>query len=873
MALSRFFRRSKTIRQQKRSPRRDWQTRLARIEPLEQRNLLSLSITNLPSNNTVALDAGAPMMLALSGAGASNLTYSVSAASPDTTDLSATLMPSLTTQLASGQTANRSIQVGVSFTNVAGNVETGTMTFQLFDNLAPTLTNQIASLITTTSSSYDNLQIFRVDGDVEQAGSPTNDAKGSLLTNTYDDAYNPNLLFTNTGVLALAKAANDGNGSQFFITNQVERGWDSRYSIFGILTANDNIRQDIAALYANGLTTVNATTGLNQPNNPVTITSVRLVNDTQDGVLELSAPVSAAGKTETVNITISDGTAADTVTVPLTVNIAADTAVDEPFLQSVSDIHALAGWSATVPSLPAYVPNGSTPYFVYGSDIPSDGSLSFNSFSTATGQFQITPKSGFAGVSEVFVGVENASDQTNTPPTPDYDTQLVPVFVTPSAPTVTLLTPSKFGIVSVNTSLEFQVSGLFPVSGATVTLYADGKALETETVTGDTMTITTSSTTALADGLHTFIATQNISESDIDVGNRHDATNLTSGPSSAVNVTVKSITLSAGAPMMLALPGSSDKKLTYTVSAATPDAADLTATLMPSPTTQLASGQTANRSIQIGVSFTNVAGVTETGTMTFQLFDNLVPSLTSQIASLIKTSSSSYDGLQIFSVNGNVDQTGSPTNNGQGNLLPNTYDDAYNPNLLFSTSGLLALARGGNDSNGSQFYITNQAERGADFEFSIFGILTSGDNIRQDIAALYTNTQTQQNSTTGFSQPDNPVTITSVRFANDTQDAVLELSAPVQRRRQDGNRQRHRQRRHPGRHRHRAVDCEDRGRYDGRSAILEVNPGRPHARRPGGDGPQPAGLCSARQLGVLLLFYCRTARPQPDDQQLFQRHR
>ena len=155
---------------------------------------------------------------------------------PDATDLSATLMPSLTTKLATGQTANRSIQIGVSFTNVKGVTETGTMTFQLFDNLAPSLTSQIASLMTSTSSSYDGLQIFRVDPDVEQAGSPTNDAQGSLLTNTYDDAYNPNLLFTNTGILALAKPHNDENGSQFFITNQAEPQWDFQYSIFGILT-------------------------------------------------------------------------------------------------------------------------------------------------------------------------------------------------------------------------------------------------------------------------------------------------------------------------------------------------------------------------------------------------------------------------------------------------------------------------------------------------------------------------------------------------------------------------------------------------------------------------------------------------------------
>ena len=73
----------------------------------------------------------------------------------------------------------------------------------------------------------------------------------------------------------------------------------------------------------------------------MTITSVRFVNDTQDGVLELMPPRSR--KTERSPVTISDGTLGDAVTVPLTVNIVTDSTVDEPYLESVPDIHMLAG--------------------------------------------------------------------------------------------------------------------------------------------------------------------------------------------------------------------------------------------------------------------------------------------------------------------------------------------------------------------------------------------------------------------------------------------------------------------------------------------------------------------------------------------------
>ena len=60
-------------------------------------------------------------------------------------------------------------------------------------------------------------------------------------------------------------------------------------------------------------------------------------------------------------------------------------------------------------------------FFGYDPGTPADGSLTFNSFATSTGQFTITPNSGFAGVSKVLVGVETASDNTNN--TPNFDSQ------------------------------------------------------------------------------------------------------------------------------------------------------------------------------------------------------------------------------------------------------------------------------------------------------------------------------------------------------------------------------------------------------------------------------------------------------------------
>ena len=127
--------------------------------------------------------------------------------------------------------------------------------------------------------------IFRDDANVLQMGSNnTNNTNsdGGYATSV-NDPYNPNLVYTGADVLAMAKSGNDANNSQFFITNQVERPWDFRYTILGVMTEGDPFRQTIA----NVPTTTNSATSLLDPINPVVIDGISLVADTTDGVLEL----------------------------------------------------------------------------------------------------------------------------------------------------------------------------------------------------------------------------------------------------------------------------------------------------------------------------------------------------------------------------------------------------------------------------------------------------------------------------------------------------------------------------------------------------------------------------------------------------------
>ena len=242
-------------------------------------------------------------------------------------------------------------------------------------------------------------------------GSTNNTNSGGGTANSIDDDYNPNLVYTSDDVLAMANSGDNENNSQFFITNAVERPWDFRYTILGVMTAGGAFRQTLAAVP----TTTNTSTNFLQPNDPVVIDSVSLIADKTDGVLELSAPTSAIGKSYTVYVTLSDGNPADSIEYPLVVNVVEDPTPPPPYLQTPNgstSVHVVSGGSASL-NLTAYVPPGDAlagyaAQFAYDSGTPSDGSCGFSAFNSTTGQTTITAAANFAGQTEVLVGVDVA---------------------------------------------------------------------------------------------------------------------------------------------------------------------------------------------------------------------------------------------------------------------------------------------------------------------------------------------------------------------------------------------------------------------------------------------------------------------------------
>jgi len=172
-----------------------------------------------------------------------------------------------------------------------------------------------------------------------------------------------------------------------------------------------------------------------------------------------------------------------------------------------------------------------------------------------------------------------------------------------------------------------------------------------------------------------------------------------------------------------------------------------------------ASVLTGNRSLSVVV-----AGY---GAMVFELFEQRVPRATSRIASLAE--SGFYDGVTFHRIiDGFVIQGGDPTGTGSGGSDLGPFDDQFNVDLQHNRRGLLSMAKSVDDSNDSQFFITEAATRTLDFQHSIFGLMTRGEAVREAISGVPVDAN---------SRPITPVVMESVRVVQDGGAAVLMLKA------------------------------------------------------------------------------------------------
>ncbi|KAM7422670.1 hypothetical protein PAMA_010628 [Pampus argenteus] len=83
---------------------------------------------------------------------------------------------------------------------------------------------------------YNNTKFHRIIKDfMVQGGDPTGTGRGgaSIFGKQFEDELNPELKFTGAGILAMANAGPDTNGSQFFLTLGPTQWLDGKHTIFG----------------------------------------------------------------------------------------------------------------------------------------------------------------------------------------------------------------------------------------------------------------------------------------------------------------------------------------------------------------------------------------------------------------------------------------------------------------------------------------------------------------------------------------------------------------------------------------------------------------------------------------------------------------
>jgi len=172
----------------------------------------------------------------------------------------------------------------------------------------------------------------------------------------------------------------------------------------------------------------------------------------------------------------------------------------------------------------------------------------------------------------------------------------------------------------------------------------------------------------------------------------------------------------------------------------------------------------------------NVSASTATtplsGELTFQLFENIFDAPEVRPVDRIRnlTNEGFYDDTIFHRIVSNfVVQGGNPAFNGGTSTTLDNFDDQFSTLLQHNRSGLLSFAKTRtDDTNSSEFFITDGPTRHLDFNHSIFGVITSGEELRDDINDLGT----------GGGTPQVEVNLNSAEIYQDNQRAALLLVAP-----------------------------------------------------------------------------------------------
>jgi cyclophilin family peptidyl-prolyl cis-trans isomerase len=119
----------------------------------------------------------------------------------------------------------------------------GDMRLKLFADKAPATVNNFVFL--ARDGFYDGVPFHRVIKDfMIQTGDPTGTGRGGPGYR-FPDEIHPELRHDGPGVLSMANAGPNTNGSQFFITHVATPWLDGKHAVFGKLVDGSNVLYSI----------------------------------------------------------------------------------------------------------------------------------------------------------------------------------------------------------------------------------------------------------------------------------------------------------------------------------------------------------------------------------------------------------------------------------------------------------------------------------------------------------------------------------------------------------------------------------------------------------------------------------------------------
>ena len=121
----------------------------------------------------------------------------------------------------------------------------GDFEVELRPDLAP---KAVENFTTHAKNGYYNGLIFHrvIKNFMIQGGDPTGTGRGgeSIWGKPFEDEFSPKALFDKPGILAMANAGRNTNGSQFFITTVPTYWLNGRHSIFGyVVKGYENVKR------------------------------------------------------------------------------------------------------------------------------------------------------------------------------------------------------------------------------------------------------------------------------------------------------------------------------------------------------------------------------------------------------------------------------------------------------------------------------------------------------------------------------------------------------------------------------------------------------------------------------------------------------